>query len=122
MRFLAQTISWVLMPILMPIYALILVEFIPSEPIDLAAGNSLYLMPLQNKIVLIVYYFMFSVVAPGLLYLLLKNMKVITTLEMEDKRERRIPLVIMSISCFFLFYLLPIASSFWKKPAPPPAL
>ncbi len=106
MRFLAQTISWVLMPILMPIYALILVEFIPSEPIDLAAGDSLYLMPLQNKIVLIIYYFMFSVVAPGLLYLLLKNMKVITTLEMDDKRERRIPLVIMSISCLFLFYLL----------------
>ena len=45
MRFLAQTISWVLMPILMPIYALILVEFIPSEPINLAAGDSLYLMP-----------------------------------------------------------------------------
>ena len=106
MRFLAQTISWVLMPILMPIYALILVEFFPSEPINLAAGDSLYLMPLQNKIVLIVYYFMFSVVAPGLLYLLLKNMKVITSLEMDDKRERRIPLVIMSISCLFLFYLL----------------
>lgn len=90
----------------MPIYALILVFFFPSEPINISAGDSLFLIPLQNKVVLLLYYFMFSVFAPGALYLFLKNLKVITTLEMDEKSERKIPMVIMSISCLFLFYLL----------------
>lgn len=90
----------------MPIYALILVFFFPSEPINISAGDSLFLMPKENKIILLLYYFMFSVFAPGALYLFLKNLKVITTLEMDEKSERKIPMVIMSISCLFLFYLL----------------
>jgi len=106
MKTLAQIISWVMMPMLMPIYALMIVMFSPSQPIDLSAGDSLFLIPLQNKIVLLLYYFMFAVFSPGILYLFLKKINVISSVEMENKEERKIPLVIMSLSCLFLFYIL----------------
>jgi hypothetical protein len=106
MKSISYIISWVLMPILMPIYALVLVMFFPSEPINVFSNDSLFFIPLQNKIVLLLYYFMFSVFAPGMLYILLKKLKLITSLEMNEQTERKIPMVIMSISCLFLFYLL----------------
>ena len=106
MKSISHIISWVLMPILMPIYALLLVMFFPSEPINVFSNDSLFYIPLQNKIVLLLYYFMFSVFAPGMLYILLKKLKLITSLEMNEQNERKIPMVIMSISCLFLFYLL----------------
>ena len=106
MKLLASVISWILMPMLMPIYALILVMFFPSQPIDLSSGDSLFLMPLQNKLVLILYYFLFSVFTPGILYLILKKMKYISSLEMDEMKERKIPMVLMSLSCLFLFYIL----------------
>jgi hypothetical protein len=106
MKSISNITSWLLMPILMPIYALVLVMFFPSEPINVFSNDSLFFIPLQNKIVLLLYYFMFSVFAPGMLYILLKKLKLITSLEMNDQNERKIPLVIMSLSCLFLFYLL----------------
>jgi membrane-associated phospholipid phosphatase len=106
MKFISHIISWVLMPILMPIYALLLVMFFPSEPINIYSNDSLFLIPLQNKIVLLIYYFIFSVFAPGMLYIYLKKVKLISSLEMNEQNERKIPMVIMSISCLFLYYLL----------------
>jgi len=93
------------MPMLMPIYALILLMFFPSEPINLSAGNSLYLMPLQNKIVLLLYYLIFTVLIPGIIYILLKNFKLIKSLEMDEQNERKVPMVIMIIACYLLFHL-----------------
>jgi len=100
-----QTISWVFMPILMPIYGLLIVMFSPSEPYNIAEGNSLYIYPLRNKIIILGYFFVFSVLLPGLIYTIMQRLNYLKTIEMDDKKERNTPMLIMSLCCLFLLYL-----------------
>jgi len=105
MRFFFQFITWAFMPILMPIYALLLVMFSPSQPIEIGLNNSLYLFPLQNKIIILIYFLIMTVIIPGLIYIMMQKMNKLKTIEMDDRSERKIPLVIMSICCICLLYI-----------------
>lgn len=105
MRFFFQFVTWAFMPILMPVYALMLVMFVPSEPIEIALNQSLYIFPLRNKIIILVYFLMVTVIIPGTIYILMQKMNHLKTIQMDDRSERKIPLVIMSVCCIFLLYL-----------------
>lgn len=99
-------ISWGFMPILMPFLGLILVMYTPSQPIDISNHyNSLYLFNEHNKVVILSRFLIFSVILPGLMYIFLRNTAIIQTTQLDDKSERRIPMIMMSLFCFFLFYL-----------------
>lgn len=89
----------------MPIYALILIMYVPSEPINIYSGNSLFIYPNEIKKAILIYYFLLSVICPGFLYIVLQKLNIIKTIEMNDQKERKIPMIIMSISCLILFYL-----------------
>jgi hypothetical protein len=67
---------------------------------------------------LVLLFFLFSAVAPGLSFLALHQKKVISTIDIENQRERNIPLLVMmaySLVLFLLFFVkapdaaLPIA-------------
>ncbi len=104
MKRLFQTISWVFMPILMPIYGLLIVMFTPSEPYNLADGNSLYFYPFINKLIILGFFLMFSVIIPGAIYIVMQKLNYLKTIEMDDKEERKSPMIIMSLCCLFLLY------------------
>lgn len=104
MKRLFQTISWVFMPILMPIYGLLIVMFTPSEPYNLADGNSLYFYPFINKLTILGFFLMFSVIIPGAIYIVMQKLNYLKTIEMDDKEERKSPMIIMSLCCLFLLY------------------
>lgn len=104
MKRLFQTISWVFMPILMPIYGLLVVMFTPSEPYNLADGNSLYFYPFINKLIILGFFLMFSVIIPGAIYIVMQKLNYLKTIEMDDKEERKSPMIIMSLCCLFLLY------------------
>lgn len=109
-------ISWAFMPILMPLLGLILVMYTPSEPLDLGkAYNSLYLFNEHNKIIVLSYFLIFSALIPSVMYLFLRNMSIIQTPQLDDKEERQLPMILMSIFCFSLFYMLISANSILPK-------
>lgn len=94
------------MPLLMPIYALLLVMFVPSN-IDFIQNNQcMYAMDIQFKKAFLYMFLIFSVAAPGISFLLLKRSGLIGSLEMDERRERFIPILVMAIYCLVLFFYI----------------
>jgi hypothetical protein len=91
---LSHFFSWLFLPLLMPLYALLIVMFVPTSPVDMSEISP-YGLPLHLKWVLWTVFLIFCFIAPGLSFYGLYRFKIITTLDMESRLERRIPLLIM---------------------------
>ena len=105
MKLLSHLLSWVFLPLFMPLFGLLIAMYVPSSPESLVSNDSLYLMVEQNKWVVLFMFFVFSTVAPGLSFVILRALNVITTIDMESKRERLIPMLIMLAYCLLLYFL-----------------
>ncbi len=114
---LSHIFSWVFLPLFMPTYGILLAMYIPSMPKDISHVSMYFLAP-EMKTRLLLLFFLFSAVAPGLSFVALHKKKVISTIDIENQRERRIPLLVMmaySLVLFLLFFVkapdaaLPIA-------------
>ncbi len=105
MKVLSHLLSWIFLPLLMPLFGLLIAMYVPSSPQSLVDNDSLYLMIDQNKWVVLFMFFVFSTVAPGLSFVILRALNVITTIDMESKRERLIPMLIMLAYCLLLYFL-----------------
>jgi membrane-associated phospholipid phosphatase len=104
---LAHFFSWLFLPLFMPTYGILLTMYIPSMPEDLTRP-SMYLLPAEVKTKLLLLFFLFSAAAPGLSFFALHQKKVITTIDIENQRERNIPLLVMmaySLVLFLLFFV-----------------
>jgi len=108
MKMLANILSWVFVPLFMPIYALINLMYIPSQEDYLINDDSLFYLPNQVKLALLGIFFVFSIAAPGLTLVYLMKKKVISNIEIDDKRERLIPLLITAGYCLalYIFFLV----------------
>lgn len=89
----------------MPIYGLILAMYIPSEPKITYYFESLYYFPSEAKSAILYMFFIFSALAPGLSFYLLRKRNVISTIDMENQQERNIPMFIMLAYCLLLYLL-----------------
>lgn len=105
MKVLSHLLSWIFLPLFMPLFGLLIAMYVPSSPQSLVENDSLYLMIDQNKWVVLFMFFVFSTVAPGLSFVILRALNVITTIDMESKRERLIPMLIMLAYCLLLYFL-----------------
>jgi hypothetical protein len=105
MKFLAHFFSWVFLPLLMPSYGILISLFVPAYSTNVEM-TSLYFAPMESKWALFIIFFLFSVVAPGVSFILLHRFKVISTIDIERQRERSLPLVIMLVYSLVLFFLL----------------
>jgi len=101
---LAHIFSWLFLPLLMPFYCLYLSLYIPSEELSLS-GKGMYQIPLDLKGQLLIIFFLFSALAPGISFYLLHKRKIISTIDIEDSKERNFPLLIMFAYCMVLFTL-----------------
>jgi membrane-associated phospholipid phosphatase len=106
MRIISQIISWIFMPLFMPIYALLLVMFIPSNIDFMQNDQCMYAMDLQFKKAFLYMFLIFAVLAPGISFILLKRSGLISSLEMDERRERFIPILVMAIYCLVLFFYI----------------
>ena len=104
MRIFFQIATWLFMPIFMPIYALLLVMYAPSQPFNISEDNSLFIFSNQNKVAILSNYILFTVIAPIAMYSIFLKLKIIKTIQLDDKKERIIPMILMASFCFFLFY------------------
>jgi hypothetical protein len=109
MKLSAQIISWVFMPLLIPVYALLLVMYVPAEEqqfYGLECLDCVYLLNIQIKKALLYMFVIFCVIAPGISFVLLKRKGAIKTLYMETRPERTVPIIIMFIYCLGLYLML----------------
>jgi membrane-associated phospholipid phosphatase len=105
MKLFSEIISWVFLPLLMPIYGLLIAMYVPNEQDYMLNEDCLYTMRDTIKLAILYMFLIFSGVAPGLSFLILKKKNIITTIDMEDQRERSIPMIIMLAYCLLLYFL-----------------
>lgn len=106
MEVLAKVISWVFLPLFLPVYALALVLFVPSYQGDYFSMDCMYSIAPAGKWGLMYLFAIFCTVAPGASYIALFRTKIISTIEIDDRRERSIPILIMFGYCLALYFVL----------------
>lgn len=117
MKLSSQIISWLFVPLITPVLGILLAMYIPSYQ-DVLNEDCLYTIGAQQKGQILYYYFFFCLVVPGLALLYLKGIGVVSTIEIDDRKERAIPIIVMFCSCLGLFllhtYMIPKSYGFSK--------
>lgn len=106
MKFFAHFLSWVFLPLFTPIYALLIVFFIPSTPSSFFIWDSLYYYPPEAKLLYLLLFLVFIVLAPGLSMLVLKLNGSISSLDMPKREERKSPIIIMLFYTIVLYLFI----------------
>lgn len=104
MKLSSQIISWLFVPLITPVLGIMLVMYFPSYQ-DVLNDDNLYVLSTQQKWQVLYSYFFFCVIVPGLALLYLKGIGVISTIEVDDRRERSLPILVMFCSCLGLYLL-----------------
>lgn len=105
MKIFSEIASWVFLPLLMPIYGLLITMYVPSFQDYGINDDSMFFLNDLAKEAIFYMFFIFSGIAPGLSFLILKKRNIITTIDMENRRERSIPMIIMLSYCLILYFL-----------------
>lgn len=106
MKILAQVISWVFLPLFIPLYALMLVMFVPSNQDYFFNLDCMYTMTMTQKWSLLYVFFLFLTALPGISYILMHRARYISTVEINDRSERFGPIALMGVYCLALFLLI----------------
>jgi len=120
MRTAAYIISWIFMPLLMPVYALLAAMYIPSVGAGYFVDRTETLFnirPEYKSLVLLLFLF-FTVVVPGFFLLVLKTQKRISAFQLDDREERTTPIILTAVSCAFLavFLMVKAPGGFFPTP------
>ena len=102
MRIVANIISWLFIPLLMPIYGLIVAMFIPSVEQSFFQENTLYWMPLNHKWAVLSMFFIFSFLAPAISLVFLRKTNVISSVELDNRSERATPIFLTAVYALVL--------------------
>lgn len=106
MKFLANIISWIFLPLFMPVYALLLTMYIPSLEAGSFQNRTIYLLDPRLKLALLGIFFLFSFLAPAISLVILKRNNKISNLEIDNRSERFIPILITAIYSAVLAWFL----------------
>ncbi|MEW6469200.1 MAG: hypothetical protein AB1458_09760 [Bacteroidota bacterium] len=97
-RRIATIISYLFHPLLMPTYGLFLFFYLDK--------HASYFLPFEIKRTLVIMTLCFTFVLPVLNAFILLRLKIIRSLDMHTREERRLPLLITAIFYFSQYYLL----------------
>jgi hypothetical protein len=106
----AHFISWMFLPFVVPVYGLYITLYTAAEPIGISEVN-MYDLPVEVKEKIISVFIIISVIAPAISFYSLKKSGLISSIEMDKREERYIPIMIMIIYC-----LLIVAFFIYKVP------
>lgn len=100
MKNIAHFISYLFHPLLMATYGCLIVFF--------GLTNSIYYVftPLKLKLVLTLTIFAFTFLLPALNLLILYKLNYVSSLKIENRKERTFPLIMTSLCYFGLFYMI----------------
>lgn len=111
MKQIANFLSYVFHPLFVPIYGLLILMYTSSTPESFLIKDSLFHIDTSIKHILLFLFGIFGVIAPGVSLLLFRYNHTITSLNLEIREERRMPIfmmaVYMAILYGFLLYQIP---------------
>lgn len=106
MKIITNIISWVFMPLLMPAYCLLLTFFTVSIEGFAVNQYSLWTLPIEIKWALLNLFLIFTFIAPGISLVVLRNRKLISSIELHERTQRFFPIMLMFFYAVALFLLL----------------
>ena len=106
MRLISTIISWIFLPLFMPVLALLIVFYAPSSITYCFQEDCLYSLYPETKNGVLILFAILTIVAPGLSLLFLRTQGIINSIEMETSQERNIPIIIMFLYAIALFVFL----------------
>lgn len=106
MKYAAKFFSWAFIPLLAPIYALLITMYSPSLTKEYYQENSLFILPQEAKQVILYLFGAFSFLAPALTILFLQTQGKISNVMMEKRAERLLPSALVILYAFSLLVLL----------------
>lgn len=95
MKNVSVIISWLFLPLFTPLYALLIVFFVPALPKSYALMDSLFFYPADIKLLYLLLFFVFITVAPGMSLIVLRLNNSISSLSLSKQEERGSPILIM---------------------------
>lgn len=107
MQFIYKIISWIFVPLMMPVYTLAVMFFtetVSKTSIDIKENP--FLMNPYLKIVTLIIFFILLVIAPGLSLIIMQKNRQIESIELDNRRERSIPILITGFYSFVLTIIL----------------
>ena len=107
MKLFHQFISWAFVPLIMPIYTLLVlynVETTSRSAVDMK--DNLFMMSPTLQWVILAIFFILTFLAPGLSLLLLKRKNKIKSIELDHREERSLPILITGFYSLLLSFVL----------------
>jgi len=93
MEVFSKIASWVFLPLFMPVYAVLAVMYIPSgHAFEEMSPYCMYTMLDKWKITVLIAYFVGTTVLPGIAFLFMYSTGIVSTPEMDDRKERWLPM------------------------------
>lgn len=106
MNLVAKIISWLFLPLLAPVYALLIVFYTVNLESDFFMGNNLYILLDEQKNAILSLFIIFSFVGPAISVLLLRMSGQITTVMMDNRSERIVPSIMTNLFGISLLSIL----------------
>lgn len=101
MKALSNIVSWLFLPLFTPVIGLVLVMYVPS----FAYTDSLYYLPPEVKINLLIRYFFFGAVVPASGIIFMKFFGGVSSLEIDNRSERATPILFTLFSSVALYWM-----------------
>lgn len=106
MKIVSKILSWIFLPLLAPVYALVITMYVESWEADFYQGESLFLLDERAKEFFLYLFTSFSFLAPALTVLFLQTRGSVSSVMMENRRERIIPSIMVVLYGISLLVIL----------------
>lgn len=106
MKSIASFFSWIFLPLLTPIYGLLVILYLPVPASSFLTSDSLYLLNPTAKFLFLSLFVVFIVLAPGISFLVMRMNKNIQSFQMKTVEERVMPIALMTFYLIVLFFFL----------------
>lgn len=104
MNTLSRTLSWFFIPLNAPVIALAIVAYMPAYDPD--TREVLFLLQDQWKELLLLLFAFFSIIIPSFTILFLKFSGAVSTVMMDNRKERTLPSIFVNVSAIALYFML----------------
>lgn len=101
---LAKLISWICIPLLTPIYALLIAMYIRTIDKDFLQRNVLCEHPDKIKLAILFFFGLFCVIAPGIVIVIMRMQSMVSSVMLDNRRERYLPAIATIVSGVGLVY------------------
>ncbi len=105
-KIIAQLLSWIFIPLNIPVFVLAFAMFIPASIDYKSFQNSLFLLDPKAKVYFLSIFFIIGMIFPAVSILIMRWTKMIETVEMDNKKERSLPYILIVIYGLGLSFMI----------------